>query len=187
MEQTQDSDQQLLVVDEYDNFSGEYVARGIAHAGQGRPHRAFVCLIVNGAGQTLLQRRKHWLWDDLWDYAAVSHVLHLASRDESYSEAAVRALEREVGIRGVEVRKLSGFSYFAEHPVGGECENEYCAILLGRCDDPVEANPECVYELRWASFEELEHELDVSPGSYTPWARLAVATLLADGLWPPTP
>ncbi len=187
MTESREADQQqLLVVDRNDNFAGEYVARGVAHTAEGRPHRAFVCLIVNAAGQTLLQKRKHWLWDGLWDYAAVSHVLHLDDHDESYEEAAGRALEREVGVRGVTLRKLGGFSYFEQHPVGDDCENEYCAILAGCYDGHVAANPEHVYDLRWIAFDALREEVEETPSSYTPWARLTVATLLDEGGWPPT-
>lgn len=144
-------------------------------------------MVVNRLGQVLLQRRKHWLWDDLWDLSAVSHVLHLEDRDETYGEAAARALEREMGIQGVRVQKLAGFNYYAKHPRGEGCENEYCAVMLARHDGPVKADPDCVYEHRWLGLEDFRAEVEARPETYTPWAALTVATLSEAGRWPPLP
>lgn len=176
-------EQQLLVVDENDRFSGDYVARGAAHRGAGQHHRAFVCMVMDSQGRVLLQLRRHWLWDRLWDLSAVSHVLHLLDHDETYTEAAARALLREMGIAGAPTAQLGGFNYFAQHFDGIGCENEYCAILIARHDGDVRANPESVYEHRWVSLADFRKEVETRPEGYTPWARLTVETLVADRNW----
>lgn len=179
------NEQELLLVDEDDQFSGQYVARGDAHTGAGQHHRAFVCLVLDGQGRVLLQRRRHWLWDNLWDLSAVSHPLHLEKGDETYEEAAARAMRSEMGIVGKGIRKLGGFNYFAQHFDGVGCENEYCAILVARHDGQPSPNPEAVYEHRWLPLPDLKNEAEASPEFFTPWARLTVETLVNDGSWPP--
>ena len=175
--------QELLLVDENDQFSGHYVTRGPAHTGAGLHHRAFVCLVVDRAGRVLLQLRRHWLWDRLWDLSAVSHPLHLRDHDETYEEAAARAMEVEMGITGEGIRKLGGFNYFAQHFDGVGCENEYCAILAAQSDGEPTANPDAVYEYRWVALAEFKNEVEASPEVFTPWARLTVETLVNDGSW----
>lgn len=177
-------DQQLLVVDEQDTFLGRYVSRGLAHTGSGERHRAFVCAVIDAGGRVLVQKRRHWLWDGLWDLSAVSHVLHFEGRDETYAEAAGRALEREMGIRGVVAEKLAGFNYYAKHPVGDGCENEYCAVMIARYDGALAPNSEWVYEHRWVGLDEFRADVLGYPERYTPWAHLAVLALDDAGRWP---
>lgn len=179
--------QQVILVDENDNFLGEYAPRHEAHIGKGLHHRAFVYFVLNKKGEILLQKRKHWLWDGLWDLTAISHPLHLEGRDESYQEAASRALKREMGIEGVEVEKIGGFNYYAKHeedglPAGRQgCENEYCAVLFGRYSGPVKPSEEDVYEYKWMSFANFIKDIKKQPQIYTPWAILTIETLKTGG------
>ncbi len=180
----QASSQKVLLVDSNDKFLSKYVARHEAHTGEGIHHRAFVCFLLNKKGEILLQKRKHWLWDGLWDLSAISHVLHLDGHDESYEEATARALKKEMGIEGVETKKLGGFNYFAKHEKDEGlprhrrgCEDEYCAIMFGRYDGPVEPNDEDIYEYKWTKFTEFIKETKNHPEKYTPWAVLTVENL----------
>lgn len=170
-----------MLVDENDNFLGKYVLRHKAHTGKGLHHRAFVCFVLNKKREILLHRRKHWLWDGLWDLTAVSHPLHLADHDEYYQEAASRALKKEMGIEGVEVEKLGGFNYYAKHEKDDGCENEYCAILYGRWDGTVKPDKEDVYEYKWMSFANFIRDIKKQPQIYTPWAVLTIEALETGG------
>lgn len=170
------SEQQVIVVDENDNASGKYVPRHLAHTGSGIHHRAFVCYLLNSKGEILLQKRKHWLWDGLWDVTAVSHPLHLTDHDETYEEAAKRALKKEMGIEGVVVKTVGGFNYFAKHEKDNGCENEYCAIITGTYNGAVHPDPNDVYEFKWINFEEFKKDVLANPKFYTPWAKLMVET-----------
>lgn len=167
--------QNLILVDENDNPTGEYEDKGECHFGEGLHHRAFVVLLENSQGEVLLQLRKHVRWDNYWDLTAISHVLHLESHDETYEEAARRALSDEMAITNVKLKKIGGFNYFAKYH--GQCENEYCAVLTGKYDGDYVPNQDLVYETKWMKREEFYRDVKTHPDEYTPWAILAAELL----------
>jgi isopentenyl-diphosphate delta-isomerase type 1 len=169
--------QMLLLVDDTDRFSGDYATRKKCHTGKGLHHRAFVVLLENKKGEVLLQKRKHKLWDNYWDTTAISHVLHLKDHDETYTDAALRAMKSEMGIAKMSLEKIGGFNYFAKH--GKNCENEYCTILIGNYNGKVKADSRAVYEYQWMKKKEfIQHCLDEN-NVYTPWAILTGKFLAA--------
>ena len=162
--------QKLLLVDKNDNLVGFSVIES-AHTGKGKRHRAFVTTLFDSKGRILIQKRKHKLFDGLWDLTAVSHNLRTNGHNESYQEASDRALKREMGISKVPVRKIGGFNYFARD--GKNCENEYCAILVGKYDGKVKPNINKVYGTKSVLFNDFIKDITQNPKNYTPWARLA--------------
>lgn len=164
----------LILVDENDNFLG-YASRDECHRGRGKRHRAFVTLLVDSQNRVILQKRKHRLFDNLWDLTAISHPLHLVGYDEDYQQASDRALKKEIGIGHGLVKKVGAFNYFAKD--GQNCENEYCTILVGEYDGDYRANPNKVYETKKINFKEFIKEVSKNPKKYTPWTRLAVGQL----------
>ena len=161
----------LLLVDENDTFSGEYARRIDCHTGKGIRHRAFAVLIENSKGQVLMQKRKHVLWDGFWDMTAISHNLHFDDHDETYAEAGNRALRVEMGIARVDLKNVGGFPYFVKF--GKMCENEYCAVLLGKYDGKLVPSKDAVYDYKWIDKKAfITHCLKEDP-TYTPWAILA--------------
>jgi isopentenyl-diphosphate Delta-isomerase len=162
--------QLLLLVDEKDNFSGNYEKRKICHLGKGIRHRAFVVLLENNNGEVLLQKRKHKLWDNFWDTSSISHNLHVRDHDETYEEAGNRALGDEMGIPYTKLKKIGGFSYFAKY--GKNCENEYCAILVGKYSGSIKANDQAVYGYVWMKKEEFIKQCLRKNKEFTPWAIL---------------
>ncbi|MBI2465376.1 di-trans,poly-cis-decaprenylcistransferase [Candidatus Shapirobacteria bacterium] len=168
--------QMLLLVDEKDNFLGKYAEKEKCHLRQGLHHRAFVVLLENKKGEVLLQKRKHKLWDGYWDLSAISHVLHYSTHDETYEEAAARSLKREMGISAVSLKKVGAFNYFAKY--GKNCENEYCAILLGEYDGKINPNKDVVYEYAWVKREEfIKDVLKQREKKYTPWVIYTMTNL----------
>lgn len=165
----------LLLVDDWDTFSGKYAEKERCHYGKGLHHRGFVILLQNDKGEVLLQKRKHKLWDGYWDVSAISHVLHLTDHDETYEEAAARSLKREMGIINVSVKKIGGFNYFVQEEK--YCENEYCAILIGEYNKAVKPNKDVVYEYKWLSRKDFLTDMKNKPQKYTPWANLAIGEL----------
>jgi isopentenyl-diphosphate delta-isomerase type 1 len=163
-------DQLLLLVDENDNFSGGYEKRKICHWEKGIRHRAFAVLLENKNGEVLLQKRKHKLWDNFWDTSAISHNLHREDHDETYEEAGNRALRNEMGIPHTRLKKIGGFSYFAQY--GKNCENEYCAILTGKYIGPIVADDKAVYGYVWMKKEDFIKQCLEKNKEYTPWAIL---------------
>lgn len=167
-------EQTLILVDNNDRILG-YAPRSVCHTGKGRRHRAFVIALYNDGGQILLQRRKHALFTNLWDLTGASHPLRLRGRNESYAEAAARCIRDEFGVRGISFRKLGAFNYFA--PQGKKCENEHCALIVGKYDGKVRANPQVAYGFKWASFEDTLAEIRRKPESFVMWARLGAKLL----------
>src|SRR3989344_9638760 len=167
--------QMLILVDKNDTFTGEYADKGECHFGEGLHHRAFVVLLKNSKGEVLLQLRKHVRWDDYWDLTAISHVLHLSDHDETYEEAAHRALRDEMAITDVKLEKVGGFNYFAKYH--GQCENEYCAVFVGKYDGEYVPNNSLVYETQWIKKEDFFSDIAKHPDEYTPWCILAAKML----------
>lgn len=166
--------QTLILVDDNDTFLG-YEDRTVCHAGKGKKHRAFVTLLIDKDGKVLLQKRKHILFDNLWDFTVISHNLHLSDHDESYQEASDRSLRREMGIPPVTIKNLGGFSYFA--PQDDLCENEYCVVLVGHYDSDYVPNLGCVYEAKKMPLGDFIVDVKANPSLYTPWTVLAMPLL----------
>lgn len=158
----------LILVDENDNPTGEYADKGECHFGEGLHHRAFAVVLKNRKNEVLLQLRKHVRWDKFWDVSAISHVLHLPERNETYVEAGNRSLRDEMGIDDLALEKISGFNYFAKYH--SHCENEYCAVLVGEYNGEVVVNPDLVYEHKWLPEADFIADTEADPEKYTPWA-----------------
>ncbi|MGB9706512.1 MAG: NUDIX hydrolase [Microgenomates group bacterium] len=163
-------EQQLILVDEKDNFLGKYAPKNRCHTGEGLHHRAFTIMIVNKKGEVLLQKRKHKLWDGYWDLTN-SHPLHLKGADETYEQAASRCLKKEWGVE-FPVKMLFGFNYFAQY--GSFCENEYCAFLKGKYEGKVYPSQKVAYGYKWMDLKILLKDIKIHPKIYTPWAVKAL-------------
>lgn len=164
----QDS-QIILACDDQGKFNGEYLPKEVGHTGAGKRHLAITVLLYNSKGEVLLQKRKHQVFDDIWDLTGATHPLHLeGGRDESFEEATARCLKREYGIEGVEVENLGTFNYFAQD--GDRCENEHCAILVGKYDGEISLNSEVGYGYRWMDKKEFLQDIEANPQKYSAWA-----------------
>jgi len=167
-------EQTLILVDNNDRILG-YAPRSVCHTGKGRRHRAFVVVLYNSRGEILLQKRKHALFSNMWDLTGASHPVRLRTRNESYAEAAARCVRDEFGIRGVSFRKLGAFNYFAQQ--GKKCENEHCALIVGKYDGKVKVNPKVAYGFKWAGLRATLHEIRKKPKSFVMWGRIGAGLL----------
>ena len=175
-------DQIVLLCDERGDFTGEYARKDTAHTGEGQRHLAITILLYNGQGQVLLQRRKHRVFDDLWDFTAATHLLHGEDgTDETIEAAAARCLRREYGLSDVGPRVEGAFTYFASY--GELCEKEYCLVLAGECNGAFSLNDEVGYACRWLNKAELLREVEGWPETYSPWAVEGVKTLREAGFF----
>lgn len=136
--------------------------------------------LYNSRGELLLQRRKHDLFSNRWDLTGASHPLRLKSRNESYSEAAARCVRQEFGVGGISFRKIGAFNYFDQQ--GSKCENEHCALIVGKYDGKVKPNPKVAYGYKWASLPETLKEIRKRPESFVMWARLGAKVLRNNSL-----
>lgn len=170
------NEQIILGADENGKFTGEYFPKMVGHTGEGKHHFAITVLIYNSKGQVLLQKRKHKVFDNIWDMTTSSHQLHRPEgTDETDEEATLRALKREWGIEDIQLKKLGGFNYFAKY--GELCENEYDILLTGEYNGSVNLNPEVGYEYKWMVKQEFLKDLEENPENYTPWAKAAIDIL----------
>lgn len=175
------SDQIIIVCDNKGNSTGEYIPKMAGVSGEGKKHLAITVVLYNSQGQILLQKRKHQVFDNLWDLTASTDLSHFKDRDESFIEAAERCLKREYYIDNMELKNLGGFSYFAKD--GEYCENEYDVILTGEYDGEVNINPEVGYECKWVSKEEFLEGIEANLKNYTPWAIEGVKVLKKIGFF----
>lgn len=167
--------QTLILVDEKDKQVG-YASREECHKGVGKKHRAFVTLLFDSQNRVTLQKRRHRLFDNLWDLTAVSHPLHRQAGDESYQDASDRALAKEMGVPHVPVEQVGAFNYFSKD--GANCENEYCTILVGYYDGEYKPNKDEVYEIRQVDFSQFIGDIKKHDQKYTPWAQIAAENLI---------
>jgi len=175
-------DQVVLLCDERGRFRDEYAAKEIAHSGDGLRHLAITILLYNWQGQVLLQRRKHRIFDDVWDFTAATHLLHGEDgSDETVESAATRCLLREYRLSGVETRAYGAFAYFARY--GSLCENEHCTVLVAECNGGFSLNREVGYDSRWMDKARFLRDVEQHPEAYSPWAVEGVKALKADGFF----
>ena len=166
----------ILACDDKGKFL-EYIPKMVGHTGDGRRHIAIAVLLKNLKNEVLLQKRKHKIFDNIWDLTGATHPLHKEdSEDESLEEATKRCLETEWGIRGIRgIRVVGFFNYFAKY--GKYCENEHCAILVGQYDGPIKMDPKVGYEYKWMDRLKFLEDINKNPQNYTPWA-IEVAKIL---------
>ncbi len=164
------NDQIILAVDENGNFTGEYIPKIVGHTGEGKRHLAITVLLYNNKGQVLLQKRKHKIFDDIWDVTGATHPLHQEDgQDESVEDATWRCLKIEYGIEDkMPLKNLGFFNYFVKYRE--YCENEHCAILVGEYNGSLSLNSEVGYGYKWVPEEDFLEDIEKNPKNYSPWA-----------------
>lgn len=182
--------QTILACDDQGNFL-EYIPKEAGHTGEGRRHLAITVLVYNSQGEVLLQRRKHQVFDNIWDFTASTHPLHKESGgDESLDEATLRALKDEYGIEEVKDLKVMGsFNYFAkvgelcENQQAVFCENEHDHLLVGEYNGEIKLNPTDAYEAKWVDKMETLKDMEANPDKYTAWAKEGLKVLKEKGFF----
>ena len=176
-------DQTILAVDDNGNFL-EYISKEAGHSGKGKRHLAIAVLLTNSEGHVLLQKRKHQIFDNIWDITGATHPLHKQDGvDESLEEATLRCLRDEWdissttsakgGLRGI--KEIGAFNYFAF--CGEFCENEHCYLMVGDYDGQVSLNTDMGYEYKWMEKEEFLKDIVQNPQQYTPLSPDRIFTL----------
>lgn len=162
------SNQIIIVCDDQGNPTGEYIPKEVGHTGEGKKHFGVTVLLYNNKEEVLLQRRKHQVFDNIWCFTGDTHRLHTESGDESLEEAVGRCLEVEYNITDpVPLKNLGFFHYFEK--IDGLCENEYCAMMIGKYNGHFELNSDVGYEYLWMKKEDFLHDFEQNPKKYAPW------------------
>lgn len=184
------SNQIIIVCDDEGKPTGEYVPKAEGITGDGKHHLAITVLLQNSKGKVLLQKRKHLVFDNLWDFTGATDLSHFEDgSNETFDEATIRCLKREWGIRkigetmpaGRQVRVIGAFNYFAKY--GELCENEHCAILIGEYNGPLNLNPNVGYKYKWMDKKMFLEDIKKNPQKYTPWVVEGVKILKSKGFF----
>ncbi len=174
--------ERIVVVDEDDNVIGEE-DKEKCHDGNGILHRAFLSIVVDGAGKVLLTRRSgaKRLWPGYWDGTVASHTLW----GEDYEQASRRRLKQEIGLAVDDIRYLFKFRYQVRYKDIGS-ENEICAVTLASCvtDEMIYPDSREISEIRTAGLDELMSDIRTREDDFTPWFILALQHIEKEGLPP---
>lgn len=172
-------DNQIILEVDYDGKFLRYIPKRVGHTGKGKRHLAITVLIYNSKNQVLLQKRKHKIFDNIWDFTGATHPLHLEKGDETVEEATWRCLNSEFGIKEkIALKNLGFFNYFAQY--GKFCENEHCAMMTGEYNGSVNLNPEMGYEYKWMEEQEFLNDVEQNPKNYAPWVIEGLKVLKKD-------
>lgn len=157
----------LILVDPGDHVLG-YAEKMACHVGEGVLHRAFSIFIFNSKKELLLQKRAEEkpLWPGFWSNSVCSHP----RKGETVAEAADRRIVEEIGI-SARLTYLFKFQYQARFGDVGS-ENELCSVFYGFSDDVVTVDPAEIAEYRYVSVDDLNRDLEVNQGMYTPWFKI---------------
>ncbi|MBI2196016.1 NUDIX domain-containing protein [Candidatus Daviesbacteria bacterium] len=169
-------DQLILACNGAGVFSGKYIPKKVGHTGKGRRHLAIAVLLYNYKGQVLLQKRKHQVFDNIWDVTGATHPLHRGNNtDETLEEATQRCLKVEYDIDNITLKNLGAFNYFAKYD--GLCENEHCYLLIGEYNGQFKLNLAVGYGYKWVDMQEFLKDIEAHPKNYSPWAIKSVELL----------
>ncbi len=162
-------EERVVLVDGEDREVGT-LEKQRAHV-EGRLHRAISVLVLNSAGEMLLQRRAAGKYHSpgLWTNACCSHP----RPGEPAAAAAARRLREEMGL-ACDLEPLFTFTYRADVG-GGLTEHEYDHVFLGRCDDAPVPDPAEADGWRWVPAGRLLAEVEADPAAFTPWFRILLA------------
>jgi isopentenyl-diphosphate delta-isomerase len=164
--------QQIVIVDENDNFIGEE-EKEKCHDGNGILHRGFLVMVFNNKRELLLARRseKKRLWPGFWDGTIASHIV----KGEDYIQASKRRLTQEIGLINNNVKYLFKFRYYVRYKNIG-AENEICGVTTVDGIDNGRIFPDSkeISDIKFISTRVLIDDLRKNENKYTPWLILAM-------------
>ena len=141
---------------------------------RGLRHKA-VSVFVMAGNRTLIQQRAltKYHTPGLWANTCCTHPLW----NESADDCAVRRIDEELGITGLEPIHKGRVEYRAEVG-GGLIEHEVVDIYLADADESlsVTCNPDEVNAVRWIDLDALTIEAEKHPEKFTPWLKIYLET-----------
>ncbi len=169
---------ELVVLVDEDNRELGTTSKDTVHTANTPLHRGFSLFLLNSKKELLLTKR--WKGKKTFPGVWTNTVCGHPGPGENVVDAAMRRLERELGLKTEDVRDLrevAPYRYrFADK--NGIVENEICPILVGYVDVDPNPYPQEVDAWKWVRWEEFLEEIKRNPDSYSPWSR-EEATLIA--------
>jgi isopentenyl-diphosphate delta-isomerase len=121
-------------------------------------------LLISSQDELLIQKRSASVFIDpnKWDHSSAGHV----DEGETYKEAAHRELEEEMGIRNVDLIRIT--NYYNEHPEKtGLVKKAFVTMYIGEYDGAVSIDHDEVSDYRWISLDDLKEEISSHPDKFT--------------------
>ena len=136
----------------------------------GLRHLAVSVFVMDGT-RTLLQRRAldKYHTPGLWTNTCCTHPRW----GEDPAACAMRRLQEELGITGLDLQPAGNIEYRAD--VGnGLTEHEVVDVFTAQSVPPLrlELNPAEVMQTRWIERDELTDHIRAEPWKFTPWLRI---------------
>jgi isopentenyldiphosphate isomerase len=155
------ADELLDIVNEDDEVTGQAM-RSVVHR-QGLWHRGAHVFLFNETGEMLVQKRSADRINSpsLLDCSVSEHV----KAGESYLEAALRGMKEEMGVEGVEIKRIGKIQM--EY---GPNDNEISEIYEGRLNGKsVRFDPGEISEIRFMNMDEIREGIVTDKASYCYW------------------
>lgn len=159
-------EESVILIDEQDHEIG-LLEKMEAHR-LGLLHRAFSVILFNAKGELLLQQRAAHKYHSplLWTNTCCSHQ----RPGESNLAAAARRLKEEMGM---EAQLVEAFSFIYKAKLDqGLTEHELDHVLFGYTNQNPVINTDEVEAYKWISMNDLLHDLENSPETYTAWFKI---------------
>lgn len=165
---------EIVLVDKEDRVVG-FKEKFAAHKIPVPLHRAISIVIFSPDKKQMLITKRSPLkptWPFYWSNSVCSHPYP----QESYSQAARRRLEEELGIKA-SLKEAFKFIYKAkmDNKIWGE--HEYDAVFVGQYQGPLRPNPEEIVGFDWLEIGKFKKDLLKNPKKYTPWFKIILKRL----------
>jgi len=145
---------------------------------EGLRHMAVSVFVLRG-DDILIQRRalSKYHTPGLWANTCCTHP----DWEEDARDCAVRRLQQELGLTGLDPQFRRQLEYRADVPPD-MIEHEVVDVFVAEAGDDLQItpNPDEVAETRWISFADLAREIAASPQDFTPWLRIYMAEYARD-------
>ncbi|WP_424941374.1 isopentenyl-diphosphate delta-isomerase [Aliiroseovarius sp. S253] len=140
---------------------------------KGLRHKA-VSVFLICEDQVLIQQRaaEKYHTPNLWANTCCTHP----HWDEDPRECAIRRLDEELGIKGVDPIWVENLEYRADVG-GGLIEHEVVDLFVIHCETRpnLDLNPDEVQAVDWLDRAELETKIAENPDQFTPWLQIYMA------------
>lgn len=120
----------------------------------GKKYRVVRIMIGDGQGNYLIQKRVSTkdTYPNCWDNSAAGHV----DAGETYDNAAIREMDEEIGLKGVELKEV--LHYYSETvSPSGQTLNRFTKLYIATVarDTYFSLQESEVSEVKWATLEEI--------------------------------
>lgn len=162
--------QYIALVDKNDIIHGK-IERWNAHM-QGALHRALT-IAIYVKDEILLQKRKHPVFDSVYDITISTHQKYEYTTLQSDEETIYQTLQRELLLQPDSIKKkpryMGEIIYQASDPKSNFIEHEVCHIYTCSIDFIPNFNPEFAYEIKTHKLDTITDQKQNIYSFLAPW------------------